>query len=204
MSITKSQGHTICRVGIVTQGTLGEEGGLSKAHHSKLRRMFPGGPQHTSATGPSVEVDGVAGVLGTPAEDGALSYAKTYRDAVMRGLSTATLGGEVVDMSYGTTPSPVSEKQPPDLQALNAPNIGAGPEKESLQGQNGSTISVTGLGPNVNPLPEDDISARTMVDVKAPKGAPPVPFAPSTPSPSTTSADIVNDSVALPGVGSVT
>ena len=161
MSVDRSK-EGLCRVKATSQGSLGAVGGLSNSHQSKLKVMFPDGPQHTGPTGPAVTIDGFEGNLGGT---GDRAYGKVYRSAVMRGHSTALLSGEVVDMSFGTSDDTTAKKIPPSLSSLTPPDLGSD-GNEATQGLLGSTISFSGIGPNLNPLPVDDISAREMSDYK--------------------------------------
>lgn len=84
-----------------------------------------------------------------------------------------------------------------------APEIGQGtPEGEKAPGQNGSTIIESGLGPNVNVTPVEDITTREMVDVTS-KGTPVLldgaQDAHGKLSPHETSGRIANESSLPPG-----
>ena len=84
-----------------------------------------------------------------------------------------------------------------------APEIGqATPEGEKAPGQNGSTIIESGLGPNVNVTPVEDITTREMVDVNS-KGTPVLldgaQDAHGKLSPHETSGRIANESSLPPG-----
>ena len=165
MSIKKSQGENICQVSSVAQGVLGAVGGLSKAHHLKLKMAFPGGPQHVGVSGPSVTIDGEIGQLAS--DDPSDTYGATYQKAVMRGPSSTAAFGKTIDMSYGTSEGTEAKNVPPNLNLLPSVQIDKeGTEFETAQGSPaGSTISLSGMGPNTNVHPQDDIKTRRMSDV---------------------------------------
>lgn len=159
MSVWKTQHHKICNVDYQLNPTIGEINGLSKSSSVNLKKCFPEGPQHSTPVGGDLNIDDEVGTLDRA------GYLSAYSDACQSGYSKTLLGSEEVDMSYGTTNLEV-EPTPPQVSDLNEPFISKETGvKEKLQGTKGSTISQSGMGPNVNVFP-NDILEREMADIR--------------------------------------
>lgn len=149
-----------------TDGTLGEaipesESGLSTSNTSNLKKCYPDSPIHKTTV--VITIDGNTSTLSPSISS--LAYKRTYYKNVMRGVSESIDFG-TQDMSYGTSNIEGYSSKPPDYEDI-------WPEGESANaGFNGSTISKSGLGPNVSINPE------IMADVK-PKASQPTPMASS-------------------------
>ena len=145
-----------------TDGSLGENEGLSTSNTSNLSTCFPDSPIHQST--PTITIDEVEATL----EEGktSLTYKQHYFKVCMRGESPSSAYG-TQDMSYGTSGITGYSSRPPDYEDIfvegEAANAGA----------NGSTVSRSGLGPNVSTNP------AIMVDVK-PNAIQPSPKSSST------------------------
>ena len=144
-----------------TDASLGEGAGLSTSDTVRLSKCYPGSPIHQAT--PTIKIDEKSKDF--TAEGSSLEYKRLYFDACMRGESHSTAFG-TQDMSYGTSGIVGYSSEPPIYDDIFV-------EGESANaGFNGSTVSKSGLGPNVSTNP------AVMVDVK-PNAIQPTPNASS-------------------------
>lgn len=134
-----------------------ETGGLGKSDHAKVKSAYSSHKNSILKTGAAAKIekgDGSPAMSVTLGNDnGSTNLKNFYGRFIKKGSKTIPGSGfseeESVSLSYS---------QAPNLSALDAPN-----EDENAPGLLGSTIAASGLGPNVNVYPIDDIKARVMV-----------------------------------------
>jgi hypothetical protein len=186
MSQFKTNGQEMTKVSVTT-------GGTGQSDSSRLKKLFPDGPQYTETATTIVNgIDDIAATLGAAMDW--TGYMPAYKLASMRGVSPGSIEsfGENVDMSYGTTGGTLAEHQPPGSYG------GTTPTGEAARGHAGSTISFSARGPNISPGPIDQPGVvppdLPMADMKPAVAIPPLTSMES-------AAAMTDDSGPLPLVG---
>ena len=127
------------------------EGGLGKAHHANLKSAFSNHPDSVMIDNPKTNAE-VGDGSQVEFNLDASGIKEFYAQRVKAGAKNIQKSGFPDEGSV-------------DLSYSGAPNLGTiTPEGENAPGLIGSTIVSSGLGPNVNVHPIDDISEREMID----------------------------------------
>ena len=142
-----------------TESSLGENSGLSKSNTENLKTCYPDSPTHKSSV--VIKIDGIEKTL--PESGRSLEYKRLFYQACMRGESKSSAFGDQ-DMSYGTSEGTSQSRKPPDYESVQ-------PEGETKAGGGNSTISASGLGPNISTDPTVMADVKPTANLPTPKAS---------------------------------